>query len=129
MPLCQKIRIPKRQVCIGDLNKRIVLNIRSIVAPSFDSVDFNEAFAPTKTVWAGVKTQMGKTFFDGVETETPITHIWYIRFDVSVTAETWITFNSHRFDILRVEDLEERQEFMKLTCADKGRTDREASKV
>ena len=129
MARCQKIQIRKRQVCIGNMRDRIVLNTRSIKAPSFDTVDFDETFVATKTVFAGVETQTGKTFFDGVETETPISHIIYIRFDSSVTAETWITFKSRRFDILKVENLDERDEYMKLTCSDRGLESREASKI
>ena len=129
MARCQKIQIRKRQVCIGNMRDKIVLNTRSITAPSFDTVDFDETFVATKTVWAGVETQTGKTFFDGVETETPISHIIYVRFDSTVTSETWITFKSRRIDILKVEDLDERGEFMKLTCSDKGLESREASKI
>lgn len=129
MARCEKVRIRKRQVCIGDLRNKIDLNSRDITAPSFNSVDFDENFVVTKSVWAGIETQTGKVFFDGVETETAISHIMYIRFDATVTAETWITFASRRIDILKVEDMEERGEFMKLTCSDRGFENREASKI
>lgn len=124
-----KIRIKKRQVCIGDLDKEIELQDRDIVPPVFGSPDFDENFTTNATVWAGIKTVDGKTFFDGVNTETVITHNIFIRFDATVTSETWILFDSRRFDILKVENFEERGEFMLLTCVDRGLANTAATKI
>jgi len=124
-----KIRRKKRQVCIGDLDTEIVLQNRSIVPPVSGSSDFDENFTPNSTVWAAVNTVSGKTFFDGVGTETNITHEIFIRYDVTITAEVWVLLDSRRFDILDVEDLDERNEFMKLLCVDRGSDSLLASKI
>lgn len=129
MPRCQKIKRKKRQVCLGDLNTEIILQDRQIAAPLFGDVDFDEEFTATATVWANVNTVSGKTYFDGVETDTNITHHIFIRYDASVTAETWVELGGRRIDILRVEDLDERGEFMKLICTDNGEASVEASKA
>lgn len=126
---CTTIRIKKRKLCAGDLRHRIELSNRKLVAPLFNSVDFQENFKPNTTVSAAIETVTGKVYFDGASIENPITHIIYIRFDPTVTASTWIIFDERRLDILKVEDLDERKEFLKLTCLDRGLVSREASKA
>ena len=133
MPRCESIRKKKHRVCAGDMRDVIILNDRDITPPLFNTVDFDENFEPIDAVQpeslALVETVDGKTFFDGVNTETPITHIIYIPYNETVTAETWIEFESRRIDILRVEDFDERHQFLKLTCVERGLTSREASKT
>jgi len=129
MPRCVRIKGKSRKVCLGDLDTLITLENRAIQAPVFDAVDFDEEFtAPNPPVFAMLQTVSGKTFFDGVSTEQDITDWIYIRFDVTVTAETWVKLgDGSRLDILRVENLDRRSEFMLLHCTDRG--DKEASKA
>jgi SPP1 family predicted phage head-tail adaptor len=129
MPECKKIKRPKRILCIGDLDSLIKLHTRAISAPAYGNVDFDEGFNDPPDTWAMVTTVKGKTFFDGAETETPITHEIGIRFDSTVTAETWITLNNERLDILNVEDLDGRQEWMWLQCTDRGDVAKDATKA
>lgn len=128
MPICTPIHKKRRNICIGDMEDEITLEDRAITPPDFDSTDFDETFTTNATVWALIQTVEGKTFFDGVSTEENITHWIYINFDVTVTAETWILLSdSRRLDIIRVEDLDERNDFMLLHCTDRGAV--EASKA
>jgi SPP1 family predicted phage head-tail adaptor len=128
MPRCSPIQRRHRKPCIGDLDTEITLENRAIQAPNFGLIDFDESFSTNSIAWALIETVRGKTFFDGVSTEVDITHWVYINFDATVTAETWIKLSDgRRLDILRVEDLEERSEFMLLHCNDRG--GKEASKA
>jgi SPP1 family predicted phage head-tail adaptor len=105
------------------MEDEITLEDRDITPPEFGSTDFSETFTTSSTVWALIETVDGKTFFDGVSTEDNVTHWVYINYDATVTAETWITLSdSRRLDILRVEDLDERNDFMLLHCTDRGAT-------
>lgn len=123
MPKCSQVRKKRRNVCIGDMEDEITLEDRDITPPEFGSTDFSETFTTSSTVWALIETVDGKTFFDGVSTEDNVTHWVYINYDATVTAETWITLSdSRRLDILRVEDLDERNDFMLLHCTDRGAT-------
>jgi SPP1 family predicted phage head-tail adaptor len=118
---CQRLASKRRGVCAGDLDKRIVLQNRTLNPPVFGDPDFTESFTAANTRWAGVETVAGKTFFDSVnQVDQTITHYWYIRYDATVTSQTWILYDSRRFDILATEDLDERHEFMRLICVDKG---------
>lgn len=129
MAKCIKIRTKKRQVCIGDLNRLIKLQNRDITPPLFGVSQFNETFTDISDTWAGIETVSGKTYFDGAGTETNITHYFYIRYDTSVNSETWIEYDGRRFDILNTEDYDERKEFMRLVCVDRGLTNKPASKA
>lgn len=122
MPICQQVKRKRRNVCIGDLDSLVTLENRAIQAPEFDTVDFDESFtAPNPSVWALIETVRGKTFFDGVSTEEDVTHWIYINFDSTVTAETWVKLDDgRRLDVLRVENLDERSDFMLLHCVDRG---------
>jgi len=122
MASCQAIKRKRRNVCIGDLDSLVTLENRSIQAPEFDTVDFDESFTDLASdQWALIETVRGKTFFDGASTEVDVTHWLYINFDSTVTAETWVKLeDGRRLDILRVENLDERSDFMLLHCTDKG---------
>lgn len=119
---------PRRIVCAGDLSSLVTLQNRDIVEPIFGETDFAEEFSGDSKVWAKVVTVAGKTFFDQVNADVALTHEITIRYDPTVTAETWVQAESRRFDIVSVEDLEERHEFMLLRCVERGDTDREAAK-
>lgn len=121
MSRCTRVGHNHRVICAGDLNRQIILQDRNITAPIWGSVDFDETFSGDATVWAKVDTVTGKTFFDSVnQRDTTITHQIYIRYDSTVTAETWVQLDGRRLDILAVENLDERNEWLKLTCVDKG---------
>ena len=100
--------------------KDITLQNRDIEAPIFGTPDFTETFSGDQVVKAIVKTVNGKTFFDGVNTETNITHEMRIDYLAGVTAETWILFNSRRIDILSVENCCENDDVLILTCSERG---------
>lgn len=119
MAKCVKIKRKRRQLCIGDLDTEIVLQDRKIIAPT-TTVDFSENFTEAAIVWAKMDTGRGKTAFDDSEIETDITHEFSIRYLDGITAETWILFENRRFDIIDVEDMEERHEWLVLRCSERG---------
>ncbi len=104
---------------MGDLNKLITLQARAISPPVFGDPDFGETFTDSGDVWAAVNTVDGKTFFDGVNADINITHEILIRYDATVTAETWIEMDNRRIDILKSDNLDERDEWLMLTCPER----------
>lgn len=122
MPKCIKIRRKHRQICIGDLDELITLQDRNITPP-LSGVDATEDFTDANpNVWAMLETVTGQTMFDDTGTERDVTHKFIVRFIEGITAETWITFNNERFDILDTNDLEERHEFILLRASNRGIT-------
>lgn len=122
MPQCIKIKKKKRTVCVGDLRDEITIQSRAITAPAADGVNFSETFTGLATVWAAINSVNGKTAFDNTGTEFDVTHDIYIRYLTGVTAEAWVLFGSERYDIINVEDLDNRGTFMLLKCTNRGTT-------
>jgi SPP1 family predicted phage head-tail adaptor len=118
-----------RVSCIGDLSERVKLHDRNMQVPEFGSADFSEKFSGTKTVWANINTAAGKVFFTGASIDVGLTHEIIIRYDEAVTSETWIEFDDRNLKIVSVENLDERSEFMKLRCTDRGDKDLGASQA
>jgi len=118
MAVCQVIRIKKRKFCVGDLRERITLQNRDIQAPG--DINFTEKFSGPLVVSAAVKTLAGITVFDSTNVERIATHDFIIRFQSGITQEKWILWKSERYDILVVENLEGRNQWLKLRSAVRG---------
>ena len=129
MAVCTKIRRKSKRVCIGSLNKKIVVNLRAIQPPDQDSVDFDELFTPERTVWSMVETVSGVTIFDDTNVEHAITHNVYIRFISNMTPEKWLKLLSVNggddvyFNIIRVENFGELNQFYRMRCTLRGKDD------
>ena len=116
----QVIRRPKRSVCIGDMKSRITIHAREAQAPSFQGADLTEKFSLSFDIWASIKSVTGKTFFAGVNADVAVTHEIYARYNSEITPDNWIEFESKYFDILAIEDYEERHKFTRMICTERG---------
>jgi SPP1 family predicted phage head-tail adaptor len=114
------IKRKNRVSCIGDMSKRVHLHNRALQVPEFEDYDVSEEFSGTKTVWANVRTVSGETFFTGVGIDIGLSHEIIIRYDVSVSSETWIEFEGNNLKIVSVENLDERDEYLRLRCSNRG---------
>lgn len=99
----------------------ITLQNRAIVAPIFGSSDFDESFTGDQVVKAVIVTERGKTLFDGVNTDIPVTHKLYIGYLAGVTSETWVLLSDgRRLDIVDVENKNEQNKCLILRCKERG---------
>ena len=87
MAKCTKIYRKSSRVCIGSLNRRIIIYTRRIISPTDNNVDFAEEFLEPKTVWAMIDTVGETIFFDDTNTDRAITHNIYIRYYKGITPE------------------------------------------
>ncbi|GAH16987.1 unnamed protein product [marine sediment metagenome] len=116
---CKRITKKASKVCIGDLNKKILLYDRNIKASSTDT-KFDEDLDNVISVWSMIKTNSGKDIFDGTEIIGSATHEFYIRYRTDLTNESWLEYNSNYYNILSFENLNEESDFLKLNCAIRG---------
>lgn len=123
MPACEKIRRKSRKICIGDMRDMIQVQTRTIKSPVDGAFDFTEEFNDSLDIWALVETQSGVEVFDGANIKGVVTHLFYIRFMEGFTFEKWITFKGQKFNIIDVQNLEERDEFYLLRCSLRGDED------
>ena len=117
MPTCIKIKGRRRQICAGDLDRRITLTTRDIQTTEIGIPDFSEDFTGAIERWAMIQTEKGDEFFSFNNLDRVFSHSFYLRFDPLVTSSYYIEFDGNRYDILNVEDLDERHEFLRLKCA------------
>lgn len=124
----QTLKLTRRKLCIGDLKTLIKISDRRLTEPGFSETNFGEEFPDAKTAWAKVRTINGRTLFNGVDTDIALTHEISIRYDPSVTSESWIQLtDGTRLDIVDTQNLEERNEYLILLCNARG--NQEASKA
>ena len=123
MSKCVSIRKKKRKVCTGDMKDLITLQNRAIQGITTSDVDFTENFTEAAVVWSMIETVQGVTVFDTSNTEIVITHKFYVRYDPTVTSETWIEFDNRKFDIVTVTNLDERKDYLLLQCRERGDKD------
>lgn len=120
MAVCVKIKGKKKVLCVGDLNKKIKLEARSLTAPKSGSVDLTETFIKILEPWAMVETVSGSELFNGSSTIKQFTHRFYIRYVSNVTFETWIEMDDIKYDILDVENIDESNEWLKIRANKQG---------
>lgn len=113
-----------RRPRVGDLRTRVVVQGRAIQPPNVDEVDFDHEFETTATVWASIETLSGETLFDqAAGQDIVVSHRVIIRWLEGVTAETWLELpDGTRLDVVSIENLEERSEFLALMARRTGLT-------
>jgi SPP1 family predicted phage head-tail adaptor len=108
------------KICAGDLDRQIVIQMRSITPPTADGIDYDEAFVVKQSFWAMIETASGETVFDEANVERVVTHKFYIRYLEGLTFESWVLYNGKRYQIVDVQDLGERHQFYRLRCTLRG---------
>jgi len=127
---CNKITRKSTRICIGSLNRQVIIYTRSIAPPSGDSTEYTEQLSAPQTVWAMVEPQAGDKVFDGSNIIRVNSTNIYIRYIADVTFEKWlelINLNgkiNEYFDILTVTNLDEGDRFHKLECVRRGATNK-----
>ena len=125
---CAAVTIKRRKVCFGDLNRKIKLYIRTLTAPDDSGeVDYEQTFSGERTVWSSVQTSSGKDIFDGTNMIGTASHFFYIKYISGLTSEDMVEWQSENYRILRLENLDENNEYMKLYCSLRGTTGNEVN--
>lgn len=126
MAKCKKIDREIINICLADLNRKIIVKSRVLTPSGVGSVDYSETFATVTTLWALVKTldMRGREEFDGTqlrsEARFSATHDMYVRYTANVTQENFIEYNNEYYDILEVTNLNEDSTFLHLKCSLRG---------
>lgn len=125
MSICKKIKDKHIQVCTGAMRWRIDIYNPVIVAPTIidGEIDYTVNKLPLVTTWALVDTFPNVTIFDSMNTETTVSHDFYIRYRADITAELNIRYpagTGKYYNIVHVEDFQNRREFLRLRCNLKG---------
>lgn len=124
MPTRKVQRRPFRHTPIGDRRELIRIHTRGITAPAFGSASFSESYDAGILTWASVTALglagSGQRLFDGVQMAVTPTHIFDIRYRPNITAENIIHYQTQYYQILYVNDPENRHILLMLYAALKG---------
>ena len=127
MPRCVKIRGKRRLVCIGDLDRTIAIQSRAAADGYDDGEDFT--FTTVFSPMAMLETLKNVFVVDLVNgNDIEATHGFSIVFpSQEISSDLWVLFNSQRYRIVGQENLDERSDFLRLLCTQRGSTTREAA--
>lgn len=118
---CEIVPIKRRRIYFGDLNRKITIHTRSITAPDEPSdYDYSQTYSGAQIVWAAVQTTSGKDIFDGTNMIGTATHIFYVKYISGLTSESMIEWQSEKYRILRIENLDENNEYMAIYSVLRG---------
>ena len=124
----------KRKLCAGSLRARVGLYTRTLTSPAFDSQDNRQEYTLVATLPAAVQTTNGIDIFDGVERSgvdgvpTTATVLFFVRYRTDVTAENFLQYDGVNYQILRVEGVDLRREWLKIFAAPRGDLTLEAAR-
>lgn len=90
-----------------------------MVAPT-TTVDMTENFTDDKTVWAGLKTSKGREMFYASNAQDAVSHIFYFRWFSGLETQDWIEYKDENYDILEIDNLDERDEWYACYCNPRG---------
>jgi len=123
MAVCKVTQRTHKRVCIGSLNRKIEIHVRSIKAPAKGSVDFSDKYTLKKKVWAMIETVSGETMFNASNIETVVTHQFYIRYIPDVDIVDVIVYGGLRYTLVNVENLNNENYFLLIKASDRGDSD------
>jgi head-tail adaptor len=131
MAKCKRFRPKNRRICRGDLNKVCTLWDRALKAPKFDETESGHDYSNDEPVFCAIETVVGvEVFNQSNELVGTITHKFYILKSARVisTASTRIEYNGQYFGILRIQNVDENDDFLRLDCANIGLVSQAANK-
>ena len=133
MANCNKKRIKKTQVCVGDKDKLVDIQTRSLNNSGLDSSQPVEVFATVRQQWCGIETLDGVPRFAKINIEDGATHLFWTSYDIGLTAiengNSYILHDSKRYKVLKVNNINEKNETIVIQTTERGATSEEAAKA
>ena len=116
-----------RTIPTGDMKTPVIIHQAEIMAPSV-GVDFGRKITEiVKPWWCKITTVSGVTMFDSSNIEQVITHDFSGRYHPDIDKDMVIEYDGEYYKIIGSEDLEERQQFMRLRCTVRGSINKEVN--
>lgn len=131
MAKCTRIRPKNRRLCVGDLNKACTLWDRDLKAPKHDTTESTHDYTNDDPVFCALETVSGTEVFDSSnQLIGVITHRFYIQVTGRAisTASTRVEFGGRYFEPLKIMDIDERGEFLRLDCGEVGATSKASNR-
>lgn len=109
-----------RKVPVGDMRTPVIIHQAEILAPTA-GVDLGRSVtAVIDPWWCKVMTVNGVYIFDSSNVEQQITHDFQGRYTSGIDRDMVIEYAGEYYKIISVEDMENRNEFLRLRCVIRG---------
>jgi len=126
MARCKIIGNTKRRICVGSLDKRIDIIYRGIVP---NDISYTMDLTDKTNIPASVRTKTKTATFDGINVETTLTHLFRIRYGISVEKNNTIKFNGKCFRVTGIENIDGMNRFQEIETTERGDSTKEGSFV
>lgn len=119
---CKTIRPNISKVCIADLRNKIKVQFSSSKANNSPNSNAGTSFKNILEVWALIKTNPASEFINGINVVNGVNTDFYIRYTSSIdfSKQIWVEFENSRFKIAEVENIDRRNEFVRLRAIERG---------
>ena len=122
--------MPKKKICISDFKNAIRIVQRSLISPLPGSASPRYEYVILLRTRAKVKTRgEGSNSFTQIQVKgKKVSHEFIIRYTAtSFEADARVEFSGRYFEILGIENVNEENRFIKISCKEVGNSDVEAS--
>lgn len=126
---CKTIKKQANKICISKLNAKIEIQTSSFQNADAPGEESSLVFNTISTTWSMVKTANNLNYNNGVNADSSITHLFYIRFNPSMDffQELFILYKNRRFNVNSIENIDEENKYFVLYAVERGKDDKLAS--
>lgn len=118
---CKRITKQANKICIGNLDKKIKVQISSFIDSNAPGQESGIGFTDILETWAMIKTFKTNDQQDGVNVSQSITHQFIFRYTaINLDREIFVEYNSKKFRIDSVENIDEENKYYRLTSIERG---------
>ena len=122
------IKFSRKSIRSGNLKHRVTLQRRDLTPPSTNTVDFREVYTNLGEVWAGINTVSQQQPFNEINIDDTITHKIFIRYIPGLDTNIWILHGNERYNVIRIDNINDMNQWTVFYCNIKGDADKEAAK-
>jgi SPP1 family predicted phage head-tail adaptor len=122
MSRCKSIQPQTTKICAADFNRKITLQHAASIANNNPNQNAGSAFLEIKTCWAMAKTVPNAEFKNETNINQGITIDFYIRYDskVDLGKSIWVEFNSNKYKVTEIENIDLKNEILRLRAVERG---------
>lgn len=120
--VCKSIKPNINNVCLGDLNERISVQVKRIVSNNAPNTSSTTSFTEVAGAWALIKTTPSYQWIDGVQVNVGINTDFYIRYNSSIdyTQQLWIEHRNIKYRVINIENIDEQYKFIRFRASKTG---------
>lgn len=100
---------------IGRFNSRVKIQ-RYSESQQAGTEKTNKDWTTIATVWCDIQPVKGLVTFDTMQIDKTVTTKIFMRYRDYITTELWLYYDSRRFRIRSVRNIDERNRFLELLC-------------